>query len=146
MTTDHENALDRLMSTWGPEVVGFWREGSPRNSVSGTLVGTTVASASAEKHTRESIVLPASSLLELTREDACVLLMNDVVGWMFTTRAWKPVGNILEAVCTILLVYAQRVKWFREGRPIPKIVHGSQICCSTGYEEVVLFPPPLCGN
>ena len=59
---------------------------------------------------------------------------------------WKPVGNILEAICTILLVYAQVVKWFREGRPIPKIVHGSQTCCSTGYGEVVLFPPPLCGN
>ena len=41
MTTDHENALDRLMSTLGPEVVAFWREGSPRNRVTGTLVGTT---------------------------------------------------------------------------------------------------------
>src|SRR5262245_44786628 len=29
------------MSTWGPEVVGFWREGSPRNSVTRTLFGTT---------------------------------------------------------------------------------------------------------
>jgi len=45
---------------------------------------------------------------------------------------WRPVYNILEDDCTVILVNAQHIKAVPGARPMSRTVSGWQICCVMG--------------